>query len=195
MNKLLGFYELKDSGLPSVPWIEFNLDLELDRDLLWTVRTAIDYGDDFNLPRKVGVDSTEAYITASYFHKILGNKGIVVVYPYFIAEKSGTLEINCDRLVIEAVDKDLWNLVTENKKNVTIYESSEKSFIDGDKNFLLPEEYNELKKQSERARRIFRTYLLEGKSILLEWSFAYNTDIKKRIIGNKYLVFYEARTI
>ena len=48
------------------------------------------------------------------------NRGIVTYYPYFIAEKSGTLEISNTRIVIEAVEGDLWRLVTEGERDVTI---------------------------------------------------------------------------
>lgn len=37
--------------------------------------------------------------------------------------------------------------------------------------------------------------LLEGKSALLEWSFAQSCDFEKEPTGEEYLVFYEARTV
>ena len=37
--------------------------------------------------------------------------------------------------------------------------------------------------------------LLEGKSALLEWSFAVSCDVNKNPAGDEYLVFYEARTV
>ena len=53
MNKMMGFYELKDSGLPSVRWKEFERTTSLDRTKLWTIRCAVQRGSDLNLPRLV----------------------------------------------------------------------------------------------------------------------------------------------
>ena len=44
INKLLGFYELRDSSLPSVPWKEYTPEVTLDDDKLWTIRSAIFMG-------------------------------------------------------------------------------------------------------------------------------------------------------
>lgn len=195
MNKLLGFYELKHSGLPCVDWKEFKPDMKFDSNILWTIRTAIEQGNDFNLPRKVGVDSEEAYNSSMDFYNKLNGKGMVVTYPYFIAAKSGNLEVSTERVVIEAVNEDLWNLVTENKKDVTIIQTINSTLIDGNKDFLSKEEQNILMCQAKRVKGIFRSKLAEGKSVLLEWSFAYNTDKNKNRIGDMYLVFFEARTI
>jgi hypothetical protein len=195
MNKLWGFFELKRSGLPSVKWELFTPGMKLDDNLLWTVRTAIEHGNDLNLPRKVGVTAKEAYEAACNFYYIFENLGMVIVYPYFIAEKSGTLQINNKELVIEAVNEDLWNLVSENKKDVTYYDSDISSFTDGNPSFLTEDELKCLKSQAHKARLIFRQDLAENSSILLEWSFAYNTNIQKEKIGEKYLVFYEARSL
>ena len=60
MNKLMGFLELKDLNLPAVPWKEFNDKVSFDEKLLWTVRTAVEKGEDLNLPRVVGVDAKDA---------------------------------------------------------------------------------------------------------------------------------------
>ena len=195
MNKLLGFYELKDSGLPCVNWKTFHPEMKLDSNIMWTVRTAVYDGNDFNLPRKVGVRAKEAYETAIKFHEQLKEHGIVIIYPYFIAQKSGTLEVSNERIVIEAVDKDLWNLVTENKKDVTIIKSTNNYIYQGNKNFLSEYELDLLELQTQKIKRLFRQELASGKSILLEWSFALNTDISMFPIGNPYLIFYECRTI
>lgn len=52
--------------------------------------------------------------------KEMNNNGIVIYYPYFIANKSGTLEVRSDKVIIEAVKDDLWNLVTYSEREVTI---------------------------------------------------------------------------
>lgn len=195
MNKLMGFYELKDINIPSVPWQEYSADSVLLPNILWTIRTALYRGDDLSLPRKVGVDAKDAKIFADKMLRDLDGKGMVVYYPYFIANKSGTLNVFSDRIVIESVKNDLWNLVTYSDREVTIIIDSEGKKEIGNKGFLEDSEIENIKKYVATIRKSFRDDLLEGKSVLLEWSFANKCDIKKNPIDEEFLVFYEIRTI
>ena len=56
-------------------------------------------------------------------------------------------------------------------------------------------ELGNLEKHVPEIRKLFRDDLLEGKSALLEWSFAQSCDSEKEPTGEEYLVFYEARTV
>lgn len=202
MNKYMGFYELKSLSIPTVPWKLFDTDAVLDPQLLWTVRVATIAGSDLNLPRAVGVDADEACLKGRAFVEEYRNKGMVIYYPYFIAEKSGILDMNSERTVIEAVDKDLWNLVTYGRKDVTVItaagmnEGSARVLrFEGDNAFMEPGELEELLRYGSVIRGRFRDEINEGSSILAEWSYAYNTDISRRPVGERYLVFYELRGI
>lgn len=195
MNKLLGFYELKDSDLPTIPWKEYDENVIFDNNLLWTIRSAVYRGNDLNLPRAVGVDAEKAKQFASELYKKIKDSGIVVYYPYFIAEKSGTLNVFQNRVIIEAVKEDLWNLVTYSGREVTILFENDEIEYDGNKHFVNDEEIAELLLNAKRVKKMFRDELIEGKSILLEWSYAYQCDINRDKIGDCYLVFYEARTV
>jgi hypothetical protein len=221
MNKYMGFYELKALSIPTVPWKLFSRETTLDEDKLWTVRVATAAGDDFNLPRAVGVDHAEARRSGMAFLKEYGDNGIVIYYPYFIAQKSGVLDINSQRTVVEAVDRDLWNLVTHGRKNVTVIIPSDgvcgvhkngtdaccgdnangdsrllhSMTISGDSSFLSLEELRELMKFGAVIRGRFRDDISEGRSILAEWSYAYDTDPNREPKGDRYLVFYELRGI
>lgn len=195
MNKLMGFFELRDSSLPVVPWKEYNKQVVLDADLLWTIRTAVFSGNDLNLPRLIGARSEQARIFADKTLDSLKDKGIVIYYPFFLAEKSGTMNIYKDHLVVEAVSDDLWNLVTYSNRDVTIFIKNDVTKYHGNEEFLSSEELTELNSYVPILKRKFRDYLLEDKSILVEWSFAYNSSINKNRMGDKYLVFYEARVI
>jgi hypothetical protein len=194
LNKLLGFYELKDSGLPTIPWEEYNDQTTFSSNYLWTIRTAVLSGNDISLPRAVGVDSAIAKEKAGIFKDRLRDNGIVIYYPYFIAEKSGNLNVYGDKVIIEAVKKDLWNLVNFDDREVTVIQENNSLEFLGNEDFLNDSELKEINKYVNEVRRIFRRYLLEGKNIMLEWSYAYNTDVSHNPIGEKYLVFYEART-
>ncbi len=195
MNKLMGFYELAAIDIPSIPWKEYTGKECLDQDCLWTIRSAVFHGDDLNLPREVGATALKAKEFANTLLKKMKDKGIVIYYPYFLANKSGTLNIYGDKVVIEAVASDLWNLVTYSDREITIQIIEDEVFIDGKHDFFSEDEYRNLTSNVATIRKIFRDDLLEGKSVLLEWSFAQKSDLSKKPIGEEYLVFYEARTV
>ena len=50
MNKLMGFLELKEMSLPSIPWKQYTGNEKLDEKYLWTIRSAVYRGED--LPRR-----------------------------------------------------------------------------------------------------------------------------------------------
>lgn len=195
MNKLMGFYELKDMNIPSVPWKTYTKSTTLNPDILWSVRTAVFRGDDLNLPRKIGVDSEDAKTFADKMLRELDGKGMVVYYPYFIANKSGTLNVFSDKVVIEAVKDDLWNLVTYSDRAVTVIVDSNGKEEIGEKGFLSEEQFDTILKYVNAVKRSFKDDLIEGKSALLEWSFANKCDKEKKPVEDEFLVFYEARTV
>lgn len=196
MNKLMGFLELKNMRLPSIPWKQYTGNEELDDNFLWTIRSAVYRGDDLNLPRSVGKSAKESKEFADSLLMKIRDSGMVIYYPYFTAKKSGTLEVRRDAIIIEAVKEDLWNLVTYSKRAVTIiyHDCREPEYI-GDCDFLSLEEQQQILKYVPEIRKLFRDDLLQGKSALLEWSYALNCDFQKHTVGNEYLVFYEARTV
>ncbi len=219
MNKYMGFYELKNINMPTVPWREFDAGTKLDPGLLWTVRTAVESGGDMSLPRAVGATAAEAEEKGGQFLKNYADIGLVIYYPYFIAEKSGVLDITGERTVVEAVDKDLWNLVTDGKRDVTVIVPKDSPVMqdaslitslvnevsadcgdyrisfEGNRSFLGGDELSELLKYASVIRGRFREEISEGRSVVAEWSYAYNTDINHEPVGSRYIVFYELRSI
>jgi len=195
MNKLMGFYELKDMALPSVPWEEYTGKEKFSSDKLWTIRSAVYRGGDLNLPRLVGAKAEEAEKFARELLKQLENRGMVVYYPYFLANKSGNLVVFNDKIVIEAVEKDLWNLVTLSDREVTIQIEDTKTRYNGNRDFLSEMEINKLLAAIPAVKQKFRDDIIEGKGIMFEWSFAQEADLYGQPQGSEYLVFYEARTI
>jgi hypothetical protein len=191
----MGFYELKDLNIPTVPWRKFSKDIILDNNILWTLRVALNKSMDLSLPRAVGVDAIEAREKGALLLDKYDDIGMVIYYPYFIAEKSGVVEVNKDYIILEAVDKDLWNLVTYGHNDVTIKLTGEYAEYNGNKDFLSENEINDIIKNTCTIKSKYRDILSEGKSLFLEWSYAYNTDINKNPIGEKYLVFYEMRAV
>lgn len=196
MNKLMGFLELKEMNLPSIPWRQYTGNEDFSEDFLWTIRSAIYRGNDLNLPRSVGKSSKESKRFADNLLRQMNERGMVIYYPYFIANKSGTLEVRSDSIIIEAVKDDLWNLVTfsECEETVIINDKDEMSFI-GNGEFLKSTEISQLLFHIPEIKKIFRDDLLEGKAALLEWSYAFSCNSNKKAINDEYLVFYEARTV
>lgn len=195
VNKLAGFYELAKMNIPSVPWKEYKRETVFDKDILWTVRTAVYEGNDHNLPRAVGVDYEEAKESGDKFLSDLKDKGIVIYYPYFTAEKSGVIDIRRDKTVIEAVRGDLWNLVTYGKRDVTLIYQNGSNTAYGDGSLLNQNETEELLRYGDIAERYCRDEISQGKAIILEWSYAYLSDINKKPVGERYIVFYELRSV
>lgn len=191
----MGFLELKEMRLPSVPWKQYTGGEKLQDDILWTIRSAVYRGNDLNLPRLVGAQGNEAKKFADKLISQIGENGIVIYYPYFIAKKSGTLCVGKNKIVIEAVKDDLWNLVTYSEREVTIIISDENIQVLGNNQFLSEREICDLKKYVLEVRKVFRNYIIEGKEILLEWSFACSCDKNKNLQNDEQLVFYEIRTI
>lgn len=195
MNKLSGFYELKKLNLPAVEWRRFEENSVLDESILWTVRCAVEKGNDINLPRAVGVTAKEAREFGLKILKECGGSGLVVYYPYFIAEKSGTLAVSRSSTVIEAVKDDLWNLVTYNKIDVTVLTEDGVTRYFGDGEFLTEEETKELNGYADYIRNVYKNnYLLSG-TVLLEWCYAYRSLVNKDKTGQRQLVFIELRGI
>ena len=192
----MGFLELKEMKLPSVPWKQYTGKENFEDRYLWTVRSAVYRGNDLNLPRSIGESSKVSKKFADQLLKEMNNNGIVIYYQYFIANKSGTLEVRSDKVIIEAVKDELWNLVTYSEREVTIITDIDgnKSII-GNANFISNEELDSLSKHIPEIRKLFRNDLLQGKAALLEWSFAQSCNASKEPIGEKYLVFYEARKV
>ena len=163
MNKLMGFLELKEMSLPSIPWKQYTGNEKLDEKYLWTIRSAVYRGEDLNLPRLVGEDAENATKFAENLLYKLGNNGMVIFYPYFIANKSGTLEVKRNSVIIEAVKEDLWNLVTYSDHEVTIiYHDNQEPEYMGNKNFLKTNEKEQLLKYVPEIRKLFKDDLLEG---------------------------------
>lgn len=196
MNKLMGFYELRELSIPTIPWEEYKPGIKLSDDYLWTVRSAINTGNDLNLPRLVGKSADEAIKFADDLYKKIRDHGMVVYYPYFIAHKSGTLNIYYDKTVIEAVENDLWNLVTYQNTDISLSIDRGNKIISsyGKSDFLTTEEIEKLMFYSRKIYGIYRDEIIEGNTILLEWSFASSCNQNKQPIGEPYLVFYEVRT-
>lgn len=196
MNKLMGFLELREANLPCVNWKKFEEDSVLDANKLWTVRCALYRGNDISLPRMVGKSASECMEFARSCSKRFRDNGLIVYYPYFIADKSGTLIVTGNNVTIEAVSGDLWNMVDNGKRDITIHinTSSGTAIVEGSTDFISESERKELEKCILKVKTAFKNEIFSNRGVLLEWSFARDCDFSGKPVGNPYLVFYEARS-
>lgn len=197
MNKLFGFFELKEVPIPSIDWKEFKSGTVLDDSKLWTIRTAKVSGSDTSLPRMVGKSAKECMEFAENLLKRYGNNLFVVYYPFFGAVKSGTMLVGKDSTTIEATNEDLWNLVDHHIIDLSARVSSSGKIRVGvgDSSFFTEDEWRKLIRCSEKVRTYFNKAIRANELVLLEWSFAKDTDVVGNNVGEEYLVFYEAKTV
>lgn len=195
MNKLEGLYELKSLQIPSVDWKLYTSDTVLDDRFLWTIRTAVFKGSDFCLPHSFGKDSKTSKEFADRTLRELGEKGIVIYYPYLIAEKSGILQFSKDRLIIEGVYGDLGELLSGKKADVTYIWTSGSCQSVGDKDFFNANDQELLLSNGDYLRRKYSLQLLLGEEIQLEFSFSYDSSVDGKRVGDRKLVFFEVRTL
>lgn len=197
MNKLFGFFELKEVSIPSIDWKEFKIGTVLDDSKLWTIRTAKVSGSDTSLPRMVGRSAKECMEFSEDLLKRYGNNLFVVYYPFFGAVKSGTMLVGKDSTTIEATNEDLWNLVDHHILDLSARVSSSGKIRVGigDSSFFTEDEWKQLIRCSEKVRTYFNKAIRANELVLLEWSFAKDTDVVGNNVGEEYLVFYEAKTV
>lgn len=197
MNKLFGFLELKELPVPSVNWKEFKYGTVLDSDKLWTVRSAVVSGNDTSLPRMIGKSAEECMNFGNSLIKNYGKNMMVVYYPFFHAIKSGTMLVSDIDAIIECVSGDLWNLVDRHKIDHRFKLSVSGRVVNytDNVNFLAKEEVQLLHKNLERIRKYFSKSLRANELVLLEWSFAKDTDVVGNNVGEEYLVFYEVKIV
>ncbi|MGB9804395.1 hypothetical protein [Desulfofundulus sp.] len=186
INKLKGLSLLKELGLPAVRWSFMDEGTVLDEELLWTVRTVAESGTDVNLPRAVGVTAEEAREKYREFSRLPGIKAIC--YPYFVALMSGIIDIGSDQTIIEACERDLWNLVTYGRVDCRYIIHSRE--VSG-----LPGPFLSVYRCGRRAAVKMQGFLEQGYHLYLEWSLARDCDLNKRPVGEPYLVFYECRVL
>lgn len=192
-NKMMGFFELQDSGLPTVAWHRHQIGDVLNPALLWTVRSAVVSGPDHSLPRLVGAPAAEAMTFADVQAKKLGANGMVVTYPYFKALVSGNLEVTAHTVYLEAVKGDLWRLVDEGALDATA-RNTDDTWTWSDQNHLCPEPLRAALQQAvRRARHAWHSEIITDSVVLLEWSWAQNLGPEEIPSGEPHLLFYEAR--
>ena len=195
MNKLEGLYELRRLSIPTIDWKCYEAGTQLDDKYLWTVRMATYSGNDLNLPRMLGENAEKSQRFACEMLDKMGNRGIVIYYPYLLAEKSGNLQISSSRVIIEAVKGDLGSLLNGRLVDVTYIWEGNVNRSYGNKYFLKKVEREQILSYVEYLRRKYLQYLIQGLELQLEFSFAYDCTRQGEKEGKRKLFFFEIRTV
>ncbi|MGB9748940.1 MAG: hypothetical protein ACP5OZ_03595 [Candidatus Woesearchaeota archaeon] len=193
INKLNGFSLIEKLRLERPNWtivkadISENIVNSLEDNLVYTVRTAVESGDDFGLPRFVGLTGRDI---KDRINELLSEfetlEGVyLIIYPYFKAEFSGNILIKFGlrtSAVVESCEGSLWNL-TENSivdyKGVLEFNDSFEILKDVSN---IPH-WNELKEIIIKISRELKK-LVSEREIIVEWSYT----------GEKF-IFYELKSI
>jgi hypothetical protein len=191
INKYQGLMLLKQCRLPTISWNVFTYDTTLCDSYRWTLRAVRDSGNDFGLPIFLDISSKEAIdIGRRLLDQYSSNKYILLVYPYFTSEKSGTVKVEIGSIVVEAVKGNCSDLTRYSKLDISLIYKDTRDVVYGDITFFTDEELVTIERYASRLRRQFFRMVLDGFIVVLEWSFATykNTDKEK-------FLFQELRVI
>lgn len=193
MNRIQDYYVLNCLDLPTIPWKEYYYSSRLDKDILWTIKSETRNDTSENLPRKIGVTAQEAKEFGVELYKDLKKDQMIFYYPYFCAVKSGIIDINNDRIVIESAKDDIDNLVKKNNVDVTLIFREDDVEIHGDKDFLTQEEIIQLIDQAVKIKKQCAKDINDGKNLLFHWTYACYTSVDKKPMGKKNLMFFKVK--
>lgn len=215
MKVLQNDYILKSLDLPTVEWKQYFPDTELTQDILWSIKVEEIPSPNqekepeekkstfFSLFRKskkesdkqsegiIGVDAKSAKEFAKKKLAHLNQKKqAIIYYPYYTVVKSGILDINRERIVIEGTKGDISNMVTHNRIEVTMIFSEEDVSITGDEKFFTKEEVLPLIDHGREIRKMASQDLEKDKNIQLYFSYVYRTRETLKPEGELQLIFY-----
>ncbi len=217
MHVLQSDYILKTLELPTIEWKEYYPDAVLDENLLWSVKTEKIPGkshEDTELVKKkralfqfikdrrclkkkqrnslLGVDSKTAKAFAEKLKKQVNTKThAIVYYPYYTVVKSGIIDINRERIVIEGTKGDVSNLTTHNYVEVTMIFKSDDLEIMGDETFFTKEETIPLIDYGKEIKKMATRDLELNKNLQLYFSYVYKTNIVLKLEGEIRLIFHK----
>ncbi|MEM2121336.1 MAG: hypothetical protein QXU20_01600 [Candidatus Woesearchaeota archaeon] len=193
INKLSGFSLIEKLGIEHPDWkivraeISDSIINSLKDDDIYTVRTAVESGDDFGLPRFVGLTG---YSIKQRINDLLSEfenlkEVYLIIYPYFKAEFSGNILIRFGlktTVIIESCEGSLWNL-TEN--NIVDY----KAILEFNDSFEIVKQESDIPKWEELKNKVVKIVrelkkLASEREIIIEWSFN----------GEKF-IFYELKSL
>lgn len=217
MKILQNDYILKSLDLPTIEWKQYYTDTEFAQNILWSIKVEEiplqNSKEDTESKKKrflfsfrrdkrgcgssqtkglIGIDAKKAKEFGEKKHKTLDlKKQAIIYYPYYTVAKSGILDINRNRIVIEGTKGDISNMVTHNQVEVTMIFSDEDLSIEGEDKFFSQEEVLPLIDYGREVRKMAAQDLEKDKNIQLYFSYVYKTNEMLRPEGELQLIFYK----
>lgn len=217
MKILQNDYILKSLELPTMEWKQYFPDTEFAQNILWSIKVEeipSSKSKEETLPKKkinflpfgnmlrdkekerqhglIGVDAKTAKGFANRHYKSISpTKQAMIYYPYYMVGKSGILDINSSRIVIEGTKGDISNLVKHNQIEVMMMFTKEDMNIHGDDHFFSKEQVLSLIDTARKVKRMTAEDLEFGKNIQLHFSYVYKTSTALQPEGELQLIFYQ----
>ena len=119
------------------------------------------------------------------------NAAYVIYYPYYTVVKSGIIDINDQRTVIEATNGDIANLVKKNRVEMTMIFQDDDLQITGDEHFFSSDEMLSLIDYCKEVKKMVAGELEKNKNVQLYFSYMYQTSVTLKPVGEKSLIFYK----
>lgn len=212
MKILQNHYLFNCLDLPTVEWKQYFPSTELDNELLWTIK--IESKNTVDKPQKkkkdpiqkfissipmlnerrqttyIGIDADSAQKIGNKFCKKLGTGEIVLYYPYYTVVKSGIIDINAERTVIEASKGSIQNLIKENNVDITMIFKDDDLEIVGDDKFFDLKESIELVDCCKSIKKSCARDIDSGKNLQFYWSFVYKTNVYLKPEKGLKLIFF-----
>lgn len=217
MKILQNDYILKSLDLPTMEWKQYFPDTEFAQNILWSIKVEeipSSKSKEETLPKKrttflpfgkllrekekerkrglIGVNATAAKDFAQkYYKSVAPSKQAMIYYPYYTVQKSGILDINDERIVIEGTKGDISNLVKHNQIEVTMMFTEDDMNIHGDDHFFSKEQVFFLIDSARKVKKMATKDLEIGKNIQLYFSYVYKTNTALQPEGELQLIFYK----
>lgn len=202
--------------LPTVEWKQFFPDTTLDQNILWSIKVEeIPVSNEEKTVEKkkksplhflkdrrcmkhqrtnalIGVNAGTAQEFGEKKRKqIDSNTHAIIYYPYYTVVKSGILDMNRDRIVIEGTKGDISNMVTHNHVEVTMIFQNDDLEIVGDEKFFTQEEVLPLIDFGREIKKMVAADMELNKNIQLYFSYVYHTSEVLKPEGKQKLIFYQ----
>jgi len=205
---------LKTLDLPTIDWKPYNPEADLQKDIFWTIKVEEipDGKEKDQKPRKtvlrwlrkrnertnpikrnglIGIHAEKAKEYGDWmYRRIDPAKQMVLYYPYYTVVKSGILDLNGERVVIEGTNGDINNMLLNSKIEVTMILTEDDVEVFGDERFFRQEEFLSLIDYSKEVRKMAARDIADGKNIQLMFSLVYRTSDEYKPEGELQLIFH-----
>ena len=214
MRVLENDYILKTLDLPTIDWKPYDPADQLEENILWSIKVE-------EIPSQTGKEQEEKKTLLTWMRKrmqqepakgngligshaenvmryggrmsckIVPSRQMLLYYPYYTVLKSGILDINRNRVVIEGTSGDISNLITNSQIDVTMILTDEDVEVFGDERFFQQDEVLQLIDYSREVRKMAARDMDDGKSIQLMFSYVYRTNKELQPEGDLKLIFHK----